>query len=104
MDLYFTYITSNHWIAKNKAQEQAHKLALEIAGLIIPKSKVNAFKKDVQLKVDQINQDHKRCNDLRLSIWKPDMTKDTLDITIPGVFHLSLRKSKTNSQQLEAIS
>lgn len=90
MKKYFSKITANHWIAKNRLEEAAHKVARDMERRIISGDKVTEFKKEFRDKIDTINSANPRCKPLELDIHSAYDDRGDIDIYIPSVFNFSL--------------
>jgi hypothetical protein len=67
MKTYFSRIVADHWCAKNKLEEAAHKLAHEMDRQILTEDQVPAYKAEFLAKIDQLNALFSRCKPLRFS-------------------------------------
>jgi hypothetical protein len=92
MKLYFSRITADHWVAKNKLEAAAKKLAYEMDRQLVPENKIPVFKTDFQRKLSKLNEEHSRCKPLALDIWTPDDRNKFKDkaIYISSVVSMSL--------------
>jgi hypothetical protein len=87
---YFSRITADHWCAKNKLEEAAHKLAQEMDRKILEEFEVLPFKKKFQAKIDALNQEYHRCKPLRFSIGACHSNNGDISVWCDGVFSISL--------------
>jgi hypothetical protein len=90
MKQYFSRIVADHWMAKNKSEEAAHKLAYELDRRILTSGEVEAFKKEFLSKIDKINTEHPRCKILRWAIHSDPSDGGDITFWVDGVFHLDL--------------
>jgi hypothetical protein len=79
MKMYFSRIVADHWCAKNKSEEAAHKLAYELERRILKAGQVEAFKKEFLSNIDKIHAKYPRCKPLRWAIQSDPIDKG--DIT-----------------------
>lgn len=92
MKLYFSRITADHWVAKNKLEAAAKSLAYEMDRQLIPADKVPAFKAMIRQRLIKLNEEYSRCKPLVIDIWTPedDMKYPDIAVLVPYVFHMSL--------------
>jgi hypothetical protein len=96
MRYYFSKITADHWIAKNKLHEAALRVAKEMEWKLIPVGDMPKFEKEFKDKIDAINSQFSRCNPLVLDIYTDPIERRSKDIcfNIYKVFSLSLYWAK----------
>jgi hypothetical protein len=94
MKMYFSRIVADHWCAKNKSEEAAHKLAHEMERRILTIDQVKAYKEEFKARVNQINAAHSRCKPLNLSIKNGYDNRGDIIFWMDGVFHLELILAK----------
>ena len=71
---YIKFDNSNN--AKNKAEEETKEYAACLDGILIPNEQLkDKFLIDMQARIDKINQEYKRCRDVKVSIWISDETQ-----------------------------
>lgn len=92
---FFSHITADHWTAKNKLEEVAKDLALQMDRRLIPTHKVQDYLNEFDLKMKDLYILHKRCKPLAFS-WHRGYTKDWAEwwIYCDGVFQMSLIEVK----------
>lgn len=92
MKLYFSRVTADHWVAKNKLEAAAKSLAYELDRQLIPADKIPAFKAEIRQRLGKINEEHSRCKPLVLDMWTPRDEAKYPDIAVhvPYVFEMSL--------------
>jgi hypothetical protein len=88
MALYFSRITSDYWVAKNKLAAAAKKVARDMDRRIIADEKLHQFKNEFKDRITELNAIHSRCKPLELEIWKP--MGEQIAISISGVFQMEL--------------
>jgi len=90
MKNYFSRITADHWCAKNKLEEAAHKVAKEMDRRLVPDWQVKAFKEEFKEKILKINNEHPRCKPVELLIDADRMDRGDINFYVSGVFQMSL--------------
>jgi hypothetical protein len=66
MKYYFTNLTDDYWVEKNKAYTDAKVVARNRSRIILHESDLETFKKEFQADIDTVNSEYKRCKDLHL--------------------------------------
>lgn len=97
MKLFFSRITADHWSAKNKLQEAAHKLAQEMDRKLISEAQVPDFNRDFIARIDALQREFPKCKPLAFSIMKPQdygAGMEDYHIFCDGVFNMSLFLAK----------
>jgi len=89
MKQYFSKITADHWVAKNRLEAAAHKVAREMERRIIPEDKIAEFKNEFRDKIKSINIANPRCKPLEFNILNAYDDRGDIDIYIPSVFNFS---------------
>lgn len=95
MATYFSCITADYWVAKNKLAAAAKKVARKMERQIIPGDQVEGYKSAFRKQIEDLNKTFSRCKPLKLEIWKEpsDRTGDIF-IDISCVFTINLFKVK----------
>ena len=92
MQLYFSKVTQDHWVAKNRLEAEAKTIALYAERRLIPEEKLEAFKTEFQKRISRANLQSHRCKPLELDIRTFGIDNGDITIYIPGVFQMSLYK------------
>jgi hypothetical protein len=91
MKRYFTRITADHWVAKNKLAEEAKQLALRMERLLLHEDTLQLYKDTFSQAVKDLNDKYHRCKPLVLHIWKiPDTRTNRWSYSIYSVFDIEV--------------
>lgn len=92
---YCSKVTLDHWVAKNRLEAEAKKIALEAERRIIPGEKLSAFISEFNKRIDRANLTYHRCKalDVEENLHDYDGSGD-VSLVISGVTHLTLYKLK----------
>ncbi len=93
--LYYSKITANHWCAKNKLHEEANEVGLDMERRIISESELAAFRDELTMRIDLLNQKYHRCNPLKIEETPQHTTDVDETLFISNVFHLTLHRVKS---------
>lgn len=91
MKRYFTRITADHWVAKNKLAEEAKQLALRMERLLLHEDTLQLYKDTFIQAVKDLNAKYPRCKPLDISIWEvPNRRLKYWSYSIPGIFSIEV--------------
>lgn len=93
MKRYFTRITADHWVAKNKLAEEAKQLALKMERLIIHEDTLQSYRDAFIQSVKELNDKYPRCKPLKPIIWKIPYNRSHIErwsYSIPSVFNIEV--------------
>jgi hypothetical protein len=92
MKLYFSKVTTDHWVAKNKLEAAAKDLAHELDRQLIPEDKIPTFRAMIRQRLVKLNEEYSRCKPLVIDIYSPEDEARYLDfaVDVPYVFRMSL--------------
>lgn len=86
MKYYFTKITADYWIPKNRLQEEAQKIARDMECRIVREDCLDEFKLEFKTRIENANLSFHRCNPVELK-FHPDYLNDgSICCGIEGVF------------------
>lgn len=91
MKQYFTKVTSDYWIPKNKLCEEAQNIARDLERRLVPEDDYEEFITDFWNKIQNANIFYHRCKPLKLEWQKgePYSSDGEIYCYISGVFHFS---------------
>lgn len=92
--MYVSRITADHWMAKNNLEKAAKKLAKEMERRLIPGDQLADYKKEFKDKIEQLNQEFKRCKPLDFYIGASYDNRRDIDIVCSGVFMMEMFEVK----------
>lgn len=79
MAKYFTKITADHWVEKNKAhKDMLAFFRTKDATLIHSDKQKSAFIEDLKEGAMNVNLENKRCKDIVLNVWNPTRSNETI--------------------------
>lgn len=86
MKYYFTKVTQDHWVPKNRLQEEAEKIARHMEGRVVREDNMDEFKLEFKTKIENANVYFHRCNPVEL-IFHPNYFNDGgICCGVDGVF------------------
>lgn len=92
--MYVSRITADHWMAKNNLEKAAKKLAKEMERKLIFGEQLFAYKKEFKNKIEQLNQEFKRCKPLEYYCMNGTTYLKEIDICCTGVFMMEIFEVK----------
>lgn len=87
---YFTKITSDYYVAKNKLQAEAKQVAIVMERQIIDEDYILTYFYIFDEKIKALNLKYKRCNPLVLEKRECVHNEVDIRIEISGVFYMKL--------------
>ena len=88
---YFTKITQDHWVLKNKAHEEIHAFARENDRKILDKTEVRDYIEGFKEEMRRINHAYPRCKEIYLDTHKGhNINKEDWQIYVSGNFRITI--------------
>lgn len=91
---FFMKVSSDHWIAKNKAEAAAKELAGFYDRKLLPAYTLGMVKAKLYEGVTKINQEYQRCKDMELKFWDGLDKEAATFAGIESVFIISIWRVK----------
>jgi hypothetical protein len=90
MTHYFSLVSNDYYIAKNKLEADAHKMIRPYNKLLIKAEDLKNFKDELKTQIDLLNQKHSRCKPLEFHCEACYNEKQSCFIEIRGVFRITM--------------
>lgn len=89
------------WAPKNKLHEAAQKHVEQLSGIIVDADKLEAFKSDINLKIEELNKQFPRCRPIELHTNSyTNYAFNDIYITAPEVFSMYLTEIRLSNYSL----